>query len=70
MIGNDVSVIVESLKAPIPLISTAELQIKGALDKITPYSRNFVTGGIPSASLMGPTGQGIINTGMKFAKMI
>lgn len=62
MIGNYVPVIVESLKEGIPFISTGTFPGKRELDKITPFSRNFVVGGIPSASLMGPTGQGIIKT--------
>jgi len=60
MIANVVCVITVSLEHPIPFISTGNYQIKRTLDKIARFTHNFVICGIPSASLMGATHQGIM----------
>ena len=69
MFGNGIPYLTE-VSDPNPFVSTPEFQKQVRHDKNTPFSRIFVIGGIPSASLMGPTGQGIINTVTIFAKML
>ena len=61
MPGIGISALNESLKHPIPFISTGNQLVNAGTDKIARFTHNFVICGRVTTGLMGPTAQGIKN---------